>query len=368
MINGNEISIDSLKVRIPLSKCDILMPELTQKYVLIGDEFGDIDESYTKKYSYRVEAPHYSTKYFIQTQGNERREQEQYIVIHLTAKILESRYFEGITEGNIRLVYDSLIKHKVVLFTYQDFLESSGGTDIDFKYDFSYMEGQKGEPIPLFKEFTMQLWSITQSKYKEIAKRFPIKKEAGITSQGIQWNNRTSATERKPFVKFYNKQLHIQKDDGMKGFAEAYLTKEQAEAVKFRVEVTVKNKKAIKWHKIKGNTLKELLSLTPKQKLHILTKSIKVYLVDTNPKPVKPLDKKEVWHIKVITRLMEMLIEKKQPYAYIMNYCIMDLDKHQKCRYKPVLEDIYNKLIGDDKRKEPSLEVMGWFNMLGLIK
>jgi hypothetical protein len=346
----------------------VLKPELTQKYVLVGDDYGDVDESYSKKNSYRVEADYYSTKYFIQTQGNERREQEQYVVIHLTAKILESRYFEGITADNIELIYGKLMDQRVVSFALIDFMDATGCTDIDWKYDFGLMEGMKGEPIHIFKEFTQQLWSITQPKYKETTTRFPPKKTVGITSQGIQWNNRQSATPRKPFVKFYNKTLHIKHEKSMQGFADTYLTKEEAEAIRYRVEVTVKNKKAIKWHKIKGNTLRELLNISPQKKYDIITNSIKVYLVDTNPKPTNKREMKESWYIKFIARQMELLIKEKKPYAYIINYCTMDFDKHQRHKYKPVIDQMYDKYIAKESYAETPLEVSGWFNMLGLLK
>ena len=154
----------------------------------------------------------------------------------------------------------------------------------------------------------------------------------------------------------------------MRGFANTYLSKEESEAVRFRVEVTIKNKKALDWHKVDGNTLFDLVNITGKQKLKMLTKCIKVYLVDTNPKPNKARNMKEAWYIKFITRTIELLIQEKKPYAYIMNYCTMDFDKHQRHKYKPVIDDIYNKYVGNDKLTDPPLEVMGWFNMLGLIK
>jgi hypothetical protein len=235
------------------------------------------------------------------------------------------------------------------------------------------MEGMKGEPIKMFNILLKQLHSLTLPKYSEITKRFPIRKTEGITSQGIQWNTRPTATESKPFVKFYNKKIQIAQSGlgskkGMREYAEAFLTTQERQAVRYRVEVTVKNKKAFKRLKIKGNSLYHLLKLTPTEKQNIITSSIKQYLVDMNPKPIVKFNKNEYWYIGTIINLMNGLQLQELPKDYIISLACANFNKDQKHRYLPLLKAKYDEFISKEKPIDYNLDVSGWFSLLGLRK
>ena len=47
---------------------------------------------------------------------------EMRFVIQVNSKMLKDKYFEGMTLDNIRLIYDYIIGHNIIEFSYEDFL------------------------------------------------------------------------------------------------------------------------------------------------------------------------------------------------------------------------------------------------------
>jgi len=368
LFEKEKIAFDSGKVRIPMRLVTVLKPELTQKYVLIGEDFGDIDETVTKKGSWRVQSNNYSTRYHIHRQGNKHKQMEDFLVIQLNAKILEKQYLEGITLDNIELVYKRLLEQKVVWFNYNDFLHNSGCTDTDLKYDFSLMEGQKGEPIKLFSMFTKQLHYLTEDKYKVLCRRIQKKNQGRTDNQGIEWNTRPQATDRKPYVKIYNKTLELKYKQGTKQFAEEYLTKEAISEQRYRLEVTIKNNKHWKWHKVKDNSLFGILSLTPEHKYNILTKCIMLYLRDAKPKQVRTVNTDLNMNDTMLVLSMNYMVDKGEPYHFILDYLTSTMRKDTRSKAKKKLVQLYAENISNEKPIDYNLNVSGWFSLLGIAK
>jgi len=178
---------------------------------------------------------------------------EQYYLIKITSKHLRNRYFEGLTKDNIKQVYQSIIDQNIIFVDYQDFLQSVC-IDVDFKKD--HYNKYYSDVLDKIKLATIPTKEIGTG-IKTFNKKY---------NQGFQFGSRKYATETKPYIKYYNKELQTkvsEKNKGMKGFFETYLTEYQ-EQVKhlYRIEYTIKGKRMFQKYGLSGNNkLIELLNI-----------------------------------------------------------------------------------------------------------
>jgi len=66
--NLGQISIDSLKIRIPLNQIKIIDPSLNSRWLLVNEKTGDVDENYFKENSFKVSSEGISIRYAIEKQ------------------------------------------------------------------------------------------------------------------------------------------------------------------------------------------------------------------------------------------------------------------------------------------------------------
>jgi len=102
--NLGQISIDSLKIRIPLNQIKIIDPSLNSRWLLVNEKTGDVDENYFKENSFKVSSEGISIRYAIEKQQTASQVIQPFLIILLPAKILCNRYFEGFTAINIETV------------------------------------------------------------------------------------------------------------------------------------------------------------------------------------------------------------------------------------------------------------------------
>lgn len=229
-------SIDSLKLRLPLSKVKLLNSELADTWVTakLNTDTGEIvydDNKTFKGSSYSIEQDGIKTKYLIE-KVNTGRGVKEYCCILFNSKLLKQRYFEGITRNNIKDVYNALMSHNAINVDFNVFL-SSACTDTDFKKD--YYVGNILQVLNDFEKLTIS------SKDSRRGVNLYNKKD----NRGIEWGKRKTATPGIPFIKFYDKKRELEYNSTE--FYEKYIKdnknvfKEDKELI--RVEYTIKGKK-----------------------------------------------------------------------------------------------------------------------------
>jgi hypothetical protein len=225
-------SIDSLKLRIPLHKVEILESRLQGAWMhqYCNVETGEIieDNQSFKNLAYSVEDKGIKTKYVCQKISNGRTT-EPFLCILFNSKLLKDRYLEGITLENIRIVYDEIIKQKAIKVDYEEFLNGRC-TDIDFKAD------REIKSLKQMEDIIQELDRLTKnSKDREKGNRI-FRQRANY---GIEWCKRQFSSNDSPFFKVYHKSIEL-KNNSSEFFNEHI--KNIPENL-IRIEWTLKNKK-----------------------------------------------------------------------------------------------------------------------------
>ena len=307
-------SIDSLKVRLPLSKVEILNDSLSEIILYVSQSTGDIiDEREKKKHEAGEPSKGIKITFSRETHAGqfsnhnipgERKGSIEYFIMLINAKALEDEYFTGITEATIFKLYEYLMKSQAVYFPFQ-LLDEFECTDIDFKRDY-FQE-------PDIQERALQNMhgrAIASKSHGEGVKSLFSNKVEGVNYYtGIQFNDRKTATQQAPFFKIYFKTKNLQ-DSGKNGsniFALSCLKSEEMETGTkgypliplnvYRNEFTIKDKKHLAKFGI-GNTFKELLELSQGQIEAMYTSIQKSCLegnyttnLDTKKKRIPPREK-----------------------------------------------------------------------------
>ena len=118
----NIIEIDSLKLRIPFHEVKILDSNINDKYVIVNCVSCEIDgDPIVRNWLVKVHKG-YSIKWQIRDISLERGRCKKFLTILLSSKVLEGNYFGGISNNNIKNIYDKLIKMNVAYFSYDVFL------------------------------------------------------------------------------------------------------------------------------------------------------------------------------------------------------------------------------------------------------
>ena len=273
-------SIDSLKIRIPLSKVTILDEGLNEMVLRVSESSGEVLESTqnTKvnrdyegiKTTFSIEqraTKRIKKDFEVKDIGNEQRAPEfetiAYLIILINAKQLGSRYFEGITQGNFIRLFEYLMDLDVVGFTPYELLDAEC-TDIDIKRDFIATDEDMKEVLN-----KMHKNATPSSDYDKGSKLF-WKKD----NKGLQFNKRISTKHlTAPFIKIYSKTLDLNSKSNI--FAMAHL--ENIPQNLWRLEYTIKNKSHLFRFDI-GNTLSELFDVTQEQFEAINKASLKAVL------------------------------------------------------------------------------------------
>lgn len=264
-------SLDSLKLRIPISQITILDTSIldTKTKYVISDVSGEIiSEDKIKSLTSEVKFKGYSIKIaLISLYEFSTKSTNDYLEIYLHSKILEGRYFEGLTANNIRQVYDKLMSANVFNCTFDTFVNSSIN-DIDIKLDLTIKKD-------VFNELCKELNSRTSTTTK-------LGQGGNLYDNGnLTFNRRETSTLTKPFVKFYNKELEANEKNSE--FFNLYIPNELIKDKK-RIEVTCKKSTDIKrYFQVETSTLNSVLSIPNDKLLNYLC-----YAINQNiSKPIK---------------------------------------------------------------------------------
>ena len=244
-LNLEKVKIDSLKLRVPKHRCKILSPTFAQEYQKIVCDTGEIDPeiSLDKHKVHLLNGITTRVAVFHQLSGGMSEEQ---IIIQVNAKQLGAKYFEGITDKNVKDIYNYIMALNIIECNYLDFLDAFV-SDIDFCIDLLV------EPKAM-QEGNIYLYNhVKPNLYKYVSKPFNRK-----DNTGMQFNNRAKATPGKPFVKIYHKGIELEHHSSE--FAQSYLKNFDFANIG-RIEYTLKNARHKKKLKLKFKTMKELLEM-----------------------------------------------------------------------------------------------------------
>lgn len=257
------IKIDSFKLRIELAKLSTInLPSSLNKEIIViyadTGEIAPLSELSIKPTVRNLKLSNDGgiTSINVAIESIRARNQQQpYLTLKITAKLLKSRYYDGITVETLPLIAEYLNSVGVQLSIEQ--LLSSQITDIDFCRDLIIEPQRYIELIEYFKRNTIA--TIQQNRGLNIFNR--------ADNRGVEFSKREKATPSNPYLKLYNK--YLDSYSGKHGeFFNAY-DLETCEDL-HRVEFTLKDSKHFKHHGILSNTLRTFLNLTHQQLLKIL--------------------------------------------------------------------------------------------------
>lgn len=347
-----KIEIDSLKVRIPLSKVHILNEELGATLVPVNQQTGDVynDQTY-KKNSYKISYKGISIYFGLENQIDGKRDVVEYLVILFSSKLLSERYFEGITETNIGLLYDRLISFGVVSFDYDIFI-SSECTDVDFKRDDIQNE---------FRDAVTFLETSAKS-YKQKDKGCnPFKSKDKL---GIEFGSRNKANERYPFLKMYAKAVEL--INNSLDFWSEFLSDQGLDIADLvRTEITIKNKKHFMRLGIRDTRLETLLKLSQEQKKEFFVDAFKIHL---EPRTTlgRVLSDDLTPKDKIIISLLSQTMAFGRSFDDAKEIILSCMSSPvQRSRSKKELEQLYEENLKGSKEDTKTKRMSKWFSDLG---
>jgi hypothetical protein len=343
----NSISIDSLKLRIPLTHVELLDKGLLDHYVEINESTGEIEsEEYKLKFKEHLFSNTSKVKLGIEKRMTMKGHVQECLMIYINSKILRSRYFEGITIDNIESVYNDLMSLKVFSVSYEIFLRSDC-TDVDFKLDEKMTQPEWNELLNQFKLVTIPSKD-AEKGYKEYKPR-----KSDIYNNGLQYNTRDKASPSRPFLKLYWKGGEMESKS--KEFRDEHLPEISNEELLqiVRIETTIKNKLHGTKLGLENMTLLYLLSLTEKTKESLFRQMLGKYL--ERPKRQTTLD-----HVKdsrmsptelvFYSAIVSLMDHTKDTPENVIDCLIQGIDhKVAKSRKKSELNEIYEQFIKGTK-------------------
>ena len=341
------IAVDSLKIRIPIDKVEVIDESLFGAKYIIDAASGTIEDTFNKK-RHTIKSDGITTSYGVENQVDGNQKVREYLVILFNSKLLRGQYLEGVTLSNLESVYSAIISQKVVTFDYNDFLESSA-TDVDYKLDL--IEQNFDDRLKALSLFAIPSKSIGRG----------INKFDKKTSQGIEFGKRETATSSYPYLKFYNKTLEL-----LNNSSEFYgkFIKSQDISNLVRCEATIKNRKQFKRYGVEDTSLKSVVGLGQDKLNEILQSVINVHLkkrivTKSSPSMMKPVDR-------LIYNSIIGFMSYDIPFNVVRESLIVGIDdKSTRLRKRQHLDKIYDVYIKDSEHGIKEVEAAKFYEAIG---
>jgi len=131
MIPFGKPKIDSLRLLIPLDEVEYIDSKFKQEFTPISLETGEVDEEkiYEKLNIPKIESG-ISSRFGIEFRLNENKENVEYLVFVLTAKMLKEQYFTGIDKNTIQRCFNYLNETGIVKLSKEAFLKLNENTHL----------------------------------------------------------------------------------------------------------------------------------------------------------------------------------------------------------------------------------------------
>ena len=354
-------TVDSTKVRVPLADCQILNDSLQDKWLTVHSVTGEISNSDFKSNCYTTEKNGIKLRIAIESMNTsaafskEKPIGERFITMVITSKMLEKDYFKGITKETLPTVYKYLMNLNVFSCSYDVFCRSMA-TDTDICKDFT----------ATFQDMRELMKSMEKHSTPYSAKGVGVRSYLnGDNQNGIEWNDRNTTSLRHPFAKVYSKHLDfygngVKKD--RRDFAANYINEKDCKD-RYRVEVTVKNRKAFKAYGVTQTTLLDVVSLSQEKMSEIVSKSINKNIEKPTRKPNQPkegMTPAEAYTYNWLLMSLEFI-----PYGILINEVTDGMSTHSRSKYTKKVDTIYKKYIkGKETYKTENIDSLmksvGW--------
>lgn len=264
-----KFSIDSTKVRVPAELCTILDPNISAAFYLVNKATGEeLDEDEFKRTAKWFESGDgISIKIGVEQQTSVKGAIRSFVVFLLSSKILKGDYMRGITQSNVRVIYNYIIALNVIDFSYDDFLDASL-TDTDIKRDMR-------RPLIDF-----EIMKNLAKKYAKSSVSFGTGYRAWWTNtnKGFQFSDRkTTAFRTQPYFKVYHKPTEL--INRSNEFYTKYLSNLDISDV-VRYEFTIKNRDHFEYlFGFRDNTFRSFLGLSQKQMMKVQRKAFEKHFL-----------------------------------------------------------------------------------------
>ncbi len=348
--NLKECSIDSLKIRIPLDFLYSYDKTIQKNIISIDADTGELDREFkTTKKVYEFDSFQLTVNIF-------KIHSIDTLVLLVNSKQLGSRYFEGITNDTIRLIYDLCIDANIFNCPYATFLEART-SDTDYKKDFILPKD----------DYKTMIGGMYKMAIPSSNRDGGARKHKG--NMGIEFSKRqTNSPIRYPFTKVYHKESELKTNSLT--FSERYLHDVEVKDV-IRLETTIKDSKhyqSIKGLNIKDNKLSTILNLTTEQKDLIMHNGFKKHLLPrkdlrTYKTDLSPLDLASIQMLNILTNEYNLTIENA-----LERISENQKDKQGRYRLKKRLSNLYYGHIHNVDYREKNqninhvLDGIGWRN------
>jgi hypothetical protein len=351
-----KIKVDSFKLRIPTEKVTVISSTFRQKFQKIYISTGELDSEVSLE-NHKTDITNGITSRMGYAVSRHGKEETEVFYFQLNAKMCQRRYFDGIGQDTIRLVYDYIMALNVVFVPYEDFLDGYV-SDIDFAYDIAIT------PKHLMVLNQRLLENVIDSKMRYIDK--PFRKNDNV---GIAFNRREKATPTTPFIKIYHKGLELQSKT--KEFDDAYLSGIDSKNVG-RLEYTLKNSKHQKHLGIEIKTLRQLLAMDKSLIESIVTSGIRENYLE---KGLRNIDYTKLSPIeKILKYYMEDLItlgrDRQDLYAALDVFDVKDSKGYiDKSRMKKKITSLIEESAQKEKldKNEELASAIRAFGLAGYI-
>ena len=346
-----DISIDSLKIRIPIEYTKTINPSLEGNWYLVNDTTGEVDPKEYKSNALTIKDSGITTRFAIEQQQTKEQLQRTFITLLVNSKELKHNYFQGITKDTIRQIYDSLMSHKVINVSFEDFIEHSECTDVDFKKDARI-------PIDIYNNSINQCRTISKpSKNKGNGYRYFNAKD----NKGIEWSDRrTTSYKSNPFLKIYHKETELKNNSNH--FASTCLQGVDYDNI-VRIETTIKNAAHFRHLGIKTNRLKDILHLEQEQLQEVMNKAIKCHL-EPRIRQIKDNNRLKPFELIIYGSILVSMQAGVSYESYSKNVLSTLPNKTERNRKRKVLDMIYDRFIKGTNEDKTSQDKDVFWNFL----
>lgn len=340
------ISIDSLKVRIPIEKVEVLDESIFGDKIVVDANSGMIESEFKQKrhvHSYDG----ITTSFGVETQITANQKTKDYLVILFNSKLLHEKYFDGIDSENIETIFYRIMSLKKVKIDYDVFL-SGECTDVDYKWDM------------LNDDFDRAIKTLHQ--FAKTSKNIGIGCNA-FTQQknkGIEFGKRNTATPNRPFLKFYHKGLELLNKSSR--FYSKYIVEDVTNKV--RGELTIKNKKGFRRYDVSDTTLKAIVRLS-QDTLQMIAKDVIRIHLEPRMTPVKTPSDMTPSDI-ALYNCISIIMSQGLSYNTTRESMVQNMKTVAKSRFRARLDSIYeNAIKGSDldsttQKQDKFFASMGW--------
>lgn len=341
------ISIDSVRLRIPIAKVQILDSHINRRVLSVIADTGEVIDQKQKK-DLLIERNGVRLKAYVGR--TPMGEESLYLGVH--SKFLGERYFEGITKFNLKLLYESLMGFEKFHLSYDTFVTSCV-TDVDFKQDFLADNYLVEDALTW-----MAKYYIARTKIGTGVKVW----HKGLNGEysGHQFNERESRSPLKsPYLKVYQKyysSLQAENKPFFDGFGI------EVNPRTWRMEWTLKDKKGLATFGMKNRLLD--ITETSQETLDSVRVSFLQSLFVMKPRKettgIAPKDK-------VLFNLIEFALDNSQlSFSVLLDLITRDLDKANKSKRRKHINEIWMAYFKDsevgkkDVEKGKILSILGW--------